>query len=119
MDTTERDAGMLLPHPRPRAVASLVELLLVAAPRRPGRRRRRPPQARSQLLGHDLDNRPGAAILSGPAPLLESTHDHHPAALGKGLGRMLGLVPPHDHGEERGLLVLPGADRHPEHGPSD
>jgi hypothetical protein len=41
------------------------------APRRPGRRRRRPPQARPQLLGHDLDHLPGAAVLGGPGPLLE------------------------------------------------
>jgi hypothetical protein len=32
---------------------------------------------------------------------------------------MLGLVPPHDHGEERCLLVPPTADGHPEHGPGD
>jgi hypothetical protein len=32
---------------------------------------------------------------------------------------MLGLVPPHDHGEERRLLVPPTADDHPEPGPSD
>ena len=56
----------------------------------PGRRGRRPAQARSQLLGHDLHDRPGAAVLSGPAPLLEPTGDHDPAALGEGLGRMPG-----------------------------
>ena len=33
----------------------------------------------SQLLGHDLDDGPGAAILGGP-PLLESAHDHDSAA---------------------------------------
>src|SRR5215217_2801115 len=32
---------------------------------------------------------------------------------------MLDLVPPHDHGEERCLLVPPTADGHPEHGPGD
>src|SRR5918999_5652736 len=32
---------------------------------------------------------------------------------------MLGLVPPHDHGEERCLLVPPTADGHPEHSPCD
>jgi hypothetical protein len=53
--------------------------LLVLAPRRPGRRRRRPPQARSELLGHDLDDLPGAAVLVGPGPLLEAAHDHDPA----------------------------------------
>jgi integrase len=35
-----------------------------------------PKQARPQLLGHDLDHRPSGAVLSRPAPLLESTHDH-------------------------------------------
>jgi hypothetical protein len=46
------------------------------APRRLGRGRRRPPQARPQLVGHDLDGRAGAAVLSGPAALLEPAHDH-------------------------------------------
>src|SRR4030095_7436071 len=32
---------------------------------------------------------------------------------------MLGLVAPHDHGEERRLLLPPTADGHPEHGPGD
>src|SRR4029453_4586979 len=32
---------------------------------------------------------------------------------------MLGLVAPDAHGEERCLLVLPGADCDPEHGPGD
>jgi hypothetical protein len=32
---------------------------------------------------------------------------------------MLGLVPPHGHGEERCLLVPPTADGHPEPGPGD
>src|SRR5262245_65505189 len=30
---------------------------------------------------------------------------------------MLGLVPPHDHGEQRRLLLPPTRHRHPEHGP--
>jgi hypothetical protein len=38
---------------------------LVLAPPRPGRRRR-PAQARPQLLGHDLHDRAGAAVLGGP-----------------------------------------------------
>ena len=46
-------------------------------------------------------SRSGAAVLGGPAPLLEPAHDHHAAALGQRLGRVLGLVPPHDHGIER------------------
>ena len=41
--------------------------LLARAPRRPGRRRRRPPQARPQPIGHDLDRRPGA-VSSRPCP---------------------------------------------------
>src|SRR5215218_10129477 len=32
---------------------------------------------------------------------------------------MLGLVAPHDHGEERRLLLPPARHRHPEHGPGD
>src|SRR5215218_1488487 len=56
-------------------------------PRRSGGR---PPQARPQLLGHDLDHRPGAAVLSGPGPRLEPTADHHPAAPGQRLSRVLG-----------------------------
>src|SRR4029453_3206132 len=62
-------------------------------------------EARPQLLSHDLHHRAGVAILGSPAPLLEPTHDHHPAALRQRLGRMLGLVAPHDHGEERRLLL--------------
>jgi hypothetical protein len=54
--------------------------LLALAPRRPSRRRRRPPQARPQLLGHDLDDRACAAVLGGPTPLPEPAHDHDPAA---------------------------------------
>jgi hypothetical protein len=42
-------------------VATTTPLLLLA-PRRPGRGRRRPPQARPQLLGHDLNGGPGAAV---------------------------------------------------------
>src|SRR5262245_56927692 len=51
----------------------------------PGRRGRRPTEARSQFLGHDLDGRAGAALLAGPAPLLPAAHD--PAALGQGSKR--------------------------------
>jgi formate dehydrogenase iron-sulfur subunit len=36
---------------------------------------------------------------------VEPAHHHDPAALGQGLGGVLGLVAPHDHGEERGLLA--------------
>ena len=48
-------------------------------------------EARPQLLGHDLDDGSGAAILDGPGPLLESAHDHDPAALRQRLSRVLGL----------------------------
>jgi hypothetical protein len=41
----------------------------------------------------------------GPTLLLELSHDQHPAALDQGLRGMLGLVAPHDHGEERRLLA--------------
>jgi hypothetical protein len=73
----------------------------------------------AQLLGQHLDGRAGAAVLSGPAPLLESAHDHDSAALRQGLRGVLGLVAPDDHGEERRLLLPPTGYRHPEHGPGD
>jgi hypothetical protein len=88
---------------RPAIPASLLAL----APRLPGRGRRRPPEARPQLVGYDLHDRAGAAVLGGPAPLQPSAHDHDPAALRQRLGGMLGLVAPHDHGEERRLLLPP------------
>jgi hypothetical protein len=46
--------------PASRTVASLVERLLVLAPRRPSRGRRRPTEARPQLLRHDLHDLPAA-----------------------------------------------------------
>jgi hypothetical protein len=61
----------------------------------------------------------GLAVLGGPAPLLEPTHDHHAATLGQRLGGMLGLVAPDDDGEERRLLVPATRHGHPEHGPGD
>jgi hypothetical protein len=81
---------LLVLHLRP-APSHRSSWLPILTPRGPGRRRR-PPQARPQLLGHALHGRAGAAILSGPAPLLKPTHDHDPAALRQGLRGMLGLV---------------------------
>jgi hypothetical protein len=81
----QRTAGVLLLHPPSRSPAALVEL----AARRPGRRC--PPQAWSQLVGHDLDGRAGAAVLGRPGPLLEPTHDHHSAALGQRLRGVLAI----------------------------
>ena len=82
--------------------------LLALASRRPGRGCCRPPsQAWPQLVDHDLDGGPGAAVLSGPCPLLEPAQDHDPAALGQRLGDMLGLVAPHNRSEERRLLLPP------------
>src|SRR4030095_7234834 len=52
-------------------------------------------QVRPQLLGHNSTvNRelPSSAV---PGPLLESTHDHDPAAIRQGLGHVLGLVASH------------------------
>jgi hypothetical protein len=71
----------------------------------PPERAEEPTAGSPQLVGHDLDRRAGAAILGRPAPLLEPALDHDPAALRQGLGCMLGLVAPHDHGEERRLLL--------------
>jgi integrase len=82
----ERDAGMLLASTASRSSHRWSSWLLARAARRPGRRRRRPPQARPQLLGHDLDGGSGAAVLSRPAALLEPAHDHQrPAPLPEGL----------------------------------
>jgi hypothetical protein len=67
--------------------------------RRPGRRRRRPTEVRPQV-GHDVDRGLGGAILSRPCPLLALADDHNPAALAQRLGGRLGLVAPHDYGEE-------------------
>jgi hypothetical protein len=72
--------------------------LLALVPRRPGRGRRRPARAGSQLLDHDLDDGPGAAILSGPASPLESATTTT-RLLGEGQRGMLGLIAPHDHGD--------------------
>jgi hypothetical protein len=80
---------------------------------------RSPSEAWPQLVGQDLDHRSGAAVLGGPAPLLEPAQDHDPAALRQGLAGVLGLVAPDDHGEERRLLLPPTRHCHPEHGPSD
>jgi hypothetical protein len=60
-----------------------------------------------------------SATVQGPQPLRELAHDHHPASLGQGLCRMLGLVAPHHHGEERRLLLPAAADCDSEHGPSE
>jgi hypothetical protein len=87
-------------RPRPAPVASLVEL--ATGPGSAWSWSSLPPTAGSpQLLGHDLHGRAGAAVLGGPGPLLELAQDHDPAALRQRLGRVLGLVPPHDHGIER------------------
>ena len=45
--------------------------------------------------------------------------DHDPAALRQRLRGMLGLVPPHDDGEERRLLLPSTRHRHPEHRSGD
>src|SRR4029453_16286109 len=87
-DTTERNASMLRPRPAPSHRWS--SWLPVLTPGGSGRRRRRPTKARPQLVGYDLDGGAGAAVLSGPGPLLEPTHDHDPAALRERLGRALG-----------------------------
>ena len=73
----------------------------------------------SPLMSCDLDDLPSAAVLVGPGPLLEPAHDHDPAPPTQRLGRMLGLVAPHGHGEERRLLLLAAADDHSEHGSCD
>jgi hypothetical protein len=49
------------------------------AARRPGGGCRRAPQARSQLLDHDLHDGSGGAVLGGPGSQLMSGHDHSAA----------------------------------------
>jgi hypothetical protein len=95
--------------------------LLALAPRRPWSWSPSTKVGSAQLVDHDhdLDHRPGAAVLSDPAPLLEPTHDHDAATLGQGLGGMLGLVTPDDHGEERCLLLPPAGHGHSEYDPGD
>src|SRR5215217_2724740 len=103
--TTPRGTAQTLPAA---ALAPRRLVVVAVAHRRLGPARRpRPPRSTGRC-------RPRPS-----APLLEPTHDHDPAALGQRLGRMLGLVPPHDHGEERRLLLPPAAHGHPEHRPSD
>ena len=46
-------------------------------------------------------------------------HNHDPAPLGQGLGGMLGLVTPHEQGEERRFLLSTAGHGHTEHGPGD
>ena len=84
-----------------RSPAALVELASGPDSSSSWSGRRCPAQARPQLVGDDLHGRAGAAVLGGPGPLLDLAQDHDPAALGQRLGRVLGLVPPHDHGIER------------------
>ena len=49
-------------------------LLLACAPRRPGRGGRRPAQARAQLVGHDLDHRPGSSVQPSMSAVSGQTH---------------------------------------------
>lgn len=72
-----------------RPVASRLSWLLASAPRRPGHGRRRPPESRSQLLGHDLHDGLGAA---GPGVLPEVACESGPDALGQEFGGMFGAV---------------------------
>ena len=72
-------------------------------------------QARPQLLGHRIGR-------CRPWPSSSATgadHDHHPAALAQRLRCVLGLVAPHDHGEQRRSCSRGPLTAHPEHGPGD
>jgi hypothetical protein len=77
-------------------------------------------QARPRLLGHDLDGQAGAAVVGGPAALLQPADHHHADAPAQRLGGVLGLVAPDHHGEEARLAVAVAArDRDPERGSGD
>jgi hypothetical protein len=60
-----------------------------------------------------------ARCWSRPTTTTRLPHDHDPAAPRQRLGRVLGLVAPRDHGEERRLLLPPTRHRHPEHRSGD
>jgi hypothetical protein len=66
--------------PPTQAVARVQGWLLALTARRPGRGRRRPPEARAELVGHNLDDLAGAAVLSRPGSLLEPPDDYDAAA---------------------------------------
>ena len=62
-------------------------------------------QARSDLVGHDLDLGAALAVLGLPGPLLDPAGHHHPHALGQAQRGVLGQLPPAHHVEERGRLL--------------
>ena len=116
-ELTERNATCCCSSTRVRTVASLVELATAPGCASPWSSspspiadsapapRPRPPRR----IGRCRSQRSSCAAGAGPRP--------PPAALGQRLGGMLGLVAPHDHGEERRLLLPTARHRHPEHGP--
>src|SRR4029453_14521894 len=112
-----RRSGTRACWPRPARRVAWSSWLLVLAPRRPGGRRRPPAKARSQLLAPPPPDGSDAGVLSRPGPLLQSAHDHDPAALRQRLGGVLGLVAPHHDGEERRLLLPTARHGPPEPGP--
>jgi hypothetical protein len=90
----------------------LVVLVVVArcpSGARPQLPRPPPPPPRSSGRCHPRRSMPAAGV--GPRP--------RPRCLGQRLRGMLGLVAPHDHGDEGRLLLPPAAHRDSEHGPGD
>ena len=63
-------------------------------------------QARTDLVGRELDLGAVLALVGLPTALLEATGDHNPHALGEAEGHVLGQVTPADDVEERGVTTL-------------
>src|ERR671919_2358305 len=55
---------------------------------------RGPLEAGPDLVGLQLSNRPLLPLGGLPAPLAQPPSDHHPVALGQGVGQVLGLAAP-------------------------
>lgn len=64
-------------------------------------------QRGGDVVGLDLVDGALAAILGLVGALPQAAGDDDPAALGEGLGGVLGQLPPGGDGEEQGVAVLP------------
>jgi hypothetical protein len=66
-----------------------------------------PLQGGPDLVGLDLGDRPLLPFGGLPAALAQPPGDHHPVALGKGVGQVLGLPAPDVDPQEGGVAVAP------------